>query len=238
MKTVEKAMDIVAVLVDAEAPLGVTEIADICGINKSTVHKILAVLCRYGYAAKSPYNAKYTAGNIFIQVGGAMLHRMEIRMASLPYLQTLCNETKMQAAIVVRMENRGVYVGMVNPTRTQHPLVPNLDEPLWDTIPGRAILASLLYPPEFPQLEKEALDTLKGEIDQIRKLGYACGQDKIGYQIAAAVRDRRGDVAGALSVICQEEPIGDLLKEIAALVMENAEKVSNLFRPVSDGGCA
>ena len=68
VKSVGRALDVIALISMKKSGLGVTEIAGQMDINKSSVYRILATLVQYGYAEQNEETGKYRLGYKFLEI--------------------------------------------------------------------------------------------------------------------------------------------------------------------------
>lgn len=79
---VERALNVIKMLSDAEGSAGVSEIAENLNLPKANVYRILNTLNKSGFAIKDPENDKYDLSIAFIEIGEKLKYRMDIEKIS------------------------------------------------------------------------------------------------------------------------------------------------------------
>jgi DNA-binding IclR family transcriptional regulator len=90
------AVDRALVVVDALAvgeELGTNELARRTGLNPSTVSRLLATLARGGLVEHVEESGRYRLGLRFLQLGNAVLARLDLREVARPHLRALAEKT-------------------------------------------------------------------------------------------------------------------------------------------------
>jgi len=86
---IERALNVIKMLSDAEGSAGVSEIADNLDLPKATVYRILNTLNKSGFAVKDPENDKYDLSIAFIEIGEKLKYRMDIEKISSGVMEEL-----------------------------------------------------------------------------------------------------------------------------------------------------
>ena len=73
--------------------LGVTEIAGMLGMQKSTVYNILTTFNEQGYLIKNPQTQKYSLGYRLLHYGYIINSQMNMRDQMMPFITQIANET-------------------------------------------------------------------------------------------------------------------------------------------------
>ncbi|GAA5237006.1 IclR family transcriptional regulator [Verticiella sediminum] len=90
--------------------MGNQELAERCGLPKSTVSRLTATLTRLGYLVHSRETGKYQLGMAALSLGSAMLARMDIRKTARPLMQELADFSGAMVALGVRDRLSMLYV--------------------------------------------------------------------------------------------------------------------------------
>lgn len=88
IKSVNRAFDIVEIVIKQKAPIGVTRISELDNLHKSTVFRISNTLCYLGYISQNENN-KYTVGLKLFEMGSLAIHDLDLRQSVSPYLKVL-----------------------------------------------------------------------------------------------------------------------------------------------------
>src|SRR5439155_26020677 len=108
---VERALAVLDALSDGAPPeLGTNEIARRTGINASTVSRLLATLASAGIVEHVPATGRYRLGVRLLQLGNAVLARLDLREVARPHLYALVEETGETATLSAPGERDAVTV--------------------------------------------------------------------------------------------------------------------------------
>ncbi|MDA8228139.1 MAG: IclR family transcriptional regulator [Desulfitobacterium hafniense] len=110
VQTLERSLDILEVLAQAEEPLGVTEIGNRISLHKSTVHRILQTLCYRGYVEKEKNNERYHLGLKIVELGIRFFNDLEIRKVAAPFLADLAKSFDEVVHLVLPDDGEVVYI--------------------------------------------------------------------------------------------------------------------------------
>lgn len=191
---------------------GVTEIADAVDLPASTVHKHLKTLAQRGYVEKR--DVEYTIGIKFLTFGGYALSQCQLYSRTHELIQAFAYEIDEIVTLGVLHEDRVLILLAAN---DRYGLLSKyyvgMDFHLHQTSEGKAILAELpddrvneLIGEPLPKVTADTITdkrTLLGEIDRIRKRGYALTEGEAIENInaiASSVYDEESDTLGAISI--------------------------------------
>lgn len=212
MRSLERALDVVAVLQKNRGPLRLTEVAREARLHLATAQRILNVLIRYGYVQQN--GPGYTLGISSLLNAHTFLLTDQLSLIATPVLQELSIETTLTASLSVRVGWSQVILVRIEgaqPLRYQLPVGEQL--PLH--LGGARVLAAALSLDERAAMI-ESLDAIRlatGEVltsqsfsaslDAIREAGYAAGvsqRERGAASAAVPVFDREGEVCAALQL--------------------------------------
>ena len=106
---VERAFAVVDALADGQE-LGTNEIARRTGINASTVSRLLATLAAARYVEHVPETGRYRLSLRLVELGNAVLGRLDLRALARPHLQALVRETGETATLSAPGEHDAVTI--------------------------------------------------------------------------------------------------------------------------------
>lgn len=165
---------------------GVTEIADRVGVSKSTVHKHLTAMRRFGYVAAN--DGTYRLGLQFLHFGLGVRTRHGLYDACKPVVEQLARTTGEAAWCLTHENGLGLFLHGAVETSPTLVLDPNALIGTWKYLhtnaPGKAILAYLPeeelewvietwgLPPRTPDTLTEP-DELYDDLKQTREEGYS-----------------------------------------------------------------
>jgi DNA-binding IclR family transcriptional regulator len=212
VSTVDTAFDILEILL-ARNGASLTEIANEVGLAKSTVHRHLQTLHRRKYVVREDNN--YYLSSRFLEFGKYAQNRKKGYRMAKEKVKELATETEERAQFLIEEHGQAVYIHRETGNHAVQ-TDPGLGKciPLYATSAGKAILTHL--PDErveeiFDQNGLVAMTKhtkinrkeLFEEFERIRERGYSVNkQENVEglHAIGTPVRDRAGDILGALSV--------------------------------------
>ncbi|MCM3787795.1 IclR family transcriptional regulator [Domibacillus indicus] len=215
VKSVARALDIIALVSASSRGLGVTEIANEMDINKSSVFRTLATLEQYGYIEQHKETGRYRIGYAFLEVSSRLLESLDVRSEAQAVLRQLEAETNEVVHLVVYDRGEVVYIEKLDGHEAlrMHSKV-GRRAPVHCTSVGKAILAHLPESEVHDILERRGLpvhtdqtittkEAYLAELARVREAGYALDleENEPGIRcIAAPVFDHHGAIAAAVSI--------------------------------------
>ncbi len=206
---VSRALAVLDALAASDGELGTNELARRTGVNASTVSRLLSTLAEAGYVDQAA-NGRYRLGVRFVQLGNAVIDRLDLRELARPLLERLVAETGEAATLSIAGEHEAVTVDYVrSPQAVQSIAQVGRPSVAHATATGKVLLAfGGVTPPPGPLTQyttRTIADprSLLGEIERVRRNGWA---DAVGERepdlaaIAAPVRGSRGELAAILGV--------------------------------------
>jgi len=206
---VERALAVLDALADGEE-LGTNELARRTGINASTVSRLLATLAERRYVEHVATSGRYRLSLRLVELGNAVLGRLDLRALARPHLQALVRSTGETATLSAPGEHDAVTVDFEHGSATVQSIA-QLGRPSVGhaTAVGKVLLAFGRVEPPPPPLQVFTPRTitepvrLLAELERVRRRGFAESRDEREEglsAIAAPVRDGRGELAGIVGV--------------------------------------
>jgi IclR family transcriptional regulator, KDG regulon repressor len=239
--SLQRGLRLLGLFAAEEKGLSATDVARLSSLPVSTVHRFLVNLESAGFLNCDNVGI-YQLGIACVSLGQAVRGQLDVRRASLPYLQELNHRTRETVHLTVRHGLFAVYVEKLDspePLRIHSRIGATV--PLYCTAVGKVLLA---YLPEterdqiLNQLELKRftentagnLQELQTELHRTRKNGYACDLEEHEPHIrciAAPIWDQSGIVNASLSVTGPAVRMSAArLREIAPLIREAGLKIS------------
>ena len=213
--SVDKAMELLELLLQNRLPMTLQELSAASGYPKSTVHALLATLRRHEMVRQNE-DGRYDLGIRLFECGCAVAGRWDISRLAGPYLERLADQTGAGAFLAVlegdhaiSFDQRSGGDGLM--------VIPEVGSrlPLHATSQGKLLLSQLSDNDALQRLQRAGLHAytphtvtdigrLLHVLEIIRREGYAVedGEYKIGLRsVAAPVRDRFGQVRYALGAV-------------------------------------
>jgi len=243
IKSINRAIGILEMMANQPREMGITELAEIMGIRKGTIHRFLSTLKETKFVQQNPENKKYSLGIRAFEIGKAVQLEKIYRDIMLPYLRNLlsrCGET-VNAAILDYDEI--VYIiSLESKNFLRFHIQEGSRLPATCTALGKVLLSSLsednlevMFPKKesFKILTPNSINNmakLRKVLREVRKKGYAIDKEEafLGVQcIAAPVRDNKGEIISAISISTpsirmSQDKRGYLLKSL----LETAQIIS------------
>jgi IclR family acetate operon transcriptional repressor len=206
---VERALAVLEALEDG-AEHGTNEIARQTGINASTVSRLLATLAGAGMVEHVSANGRYRLGVRLVQLGNAVLARIDLRSVARPHLQALAAETGETTTLSAPGERDAITVDFVlSPASVQSVARVGRPSIAHATATGKVLLAfgtAKLQPGALKAYTPKTITDrrkLASELERVHRDGWA---EALGERepelnaVAAPVRDARGELAAIMGV--------------------------------------
>ena len=215
LKTLSTAFEILDELSQSRMPMGVAEISQKFGLQKSKVHRILDTLKHWEYVEQDSESRKYRLGTKVLELCNRKLESMDMIQLVTPYLDFLLSEIGETIHFGVLEGGKVLYL-----VKKQAPhamgIISKVGQKLHAhcTGIGKVLLAhkeqetvdSIINKIGLPKFTKNTItdkDTLMKELEEIRKQGFSIDNEEISdglFCMAAPVWNYTGEVIGAISV--------------------------------------
>lgn len=214
-RTLARGLDILELLASAPRPMGVTELGEQLGLDKSTAHRLLTTLVKRGYARQEPQSRNYALGAQTLVLYDAFQSQTGLQQVCRPLLQELTDLTGETSHLAVLSGINIVFLDWVcTPQVMGVRTVVGRSEPAHCTALGKAILVAL------PEKQKDyilqdtvfhaytghtsvSLDEIQTDLQICAERGWALDNEEFlpGVRcLAAAVLDRSGHAVAALGI--------------------------------------
>jgi DNA-binding IclR family transcriptional regulator len=190
--------------------LGTNEIARRTGINASTVSRLLATLASARYVEHVAASGRYRLSLRLVELGNAVLGRLDLRALARPHLEALVRETGETATLSAPAEHDAVTVDFVHGSSAVQS-VAQLGRPSIGhaTAVGKVMLAFgvVALPADplagFTPRTITTRERLVEELGRVRRRGFAEAREEREEglaAIAAPVRDSGGELVGIVGL--------------------------------------
>lgn len=105
-----RGLEVLACFRSGTVLLGNQEIAQRCGLPKSTVSRLTGTLTRLGYLIHVEDSSKYRLGTATLSLGSAMLSHLDLRQTARPLMQQLADFAGAEVSLGMRAQLSMVYV--------------------------------------------------------------------------------------------------------------------------------
>lgn len=216
VQAIERALDILDCFSFQRRELGLSEIAEITGMNMTTAKRLISNLTRRGYLQQIPDTKRYRLGMRLFELGGIVFSSFSLRKAAAHHITALQNKTGFTVFLGTMMDDELVYVDKREGVGMMIRISSDIGwrRPLHYGMLGMVIMAYLDSERVKAILEKTPLeahtaysltdeDAFSMRLEEIRKKGFILEKEEavegiIG--IAAPVRDYSRQVIASLGV--------------------------------------
>ncbi|MFZ5643024.1 MAG: IclR family transcriptional regulator [Bacillota bacterium] len=211
--SVERALLILEALGRSPQGFGCTELGQLIGLHKSTVHRLVSTLLSYGFVEKDSNNDKYRLGTKVLHLGLEALNSLDFRKAAIPYIQELVQISRETVQLAVLDGNE---ILVVERDHSPEALTVNLGlrGQVHCTAEGKILLAyltaenvmNILKGQKLHQYTINTITEIKqliSHLEKVRAQGFALNAEEMveGVRaIAAPVYNHKGEVIAGLSI--------------------------------------
>jgi DNA-binding IclR family transcriptional regulator len=188
VQSVARAAELLKALGAHGGPATVFDLADRCGLNRSTAWRILATLEDEGLVERDPATGRYEVGYALVALGAVAGHDPLVRRAH-PALRALAEACLETASLAVPHGMRLVYVDQVQAAHVMAADWLGRATPLHATSTGKALLAWLsedelaaALPGRLERFTDTTITTravLRTELAQVRARRYAVSRGEL-----------------------------------------------------------
>ena len=246
-QSLERGLAILSAFKPATPELGISELARVLGLTRSTSHRYVATLARLGYLQQNPQSRKYRLGPRVLDLGFSAINSMELRQIAATHLQQLSDETGHTVNMAILDGTDIVYIERCRSSQQgQREIDLNLHVgsrlPAYCTSMGKVLLAGLPEPElaavldqvQFQQRGPNTLTERKALADAlaaVRDAGIAVNNEELAYglrSIAVPVRDSSGVVAAAINLAVHRSLVSmeDLVIRLSPALKRTANEIS------------
>ena len=119
---VEKVFVILEALARSEAGITVRELAEICGLPKSSVHCIVITLQRSAYLHRNPRTGRYLFGHKLLMLANQALSGLELRELAEPHLLSLARRARLAVHLGIAERDEVVLVAKLDLSNPARPM--------------------------------------------------------------------------------------------------------------------
>ena len=208
--SVARALAVLDALAGDDAELGTNDIARRTEINASTVSRLLATLVDAGLVEHVQASGRYRLGLRLVQLGNAVVERLDVRELARGPLEALVAATGETATLSAPGEGVAITIDFVaGPSSVQGVAQMGRPSVAHATATGKVMLAFAGgAAPSAPHTAYTARtitspDALRAELERVRERGWADSFEEWESDlnaIAAPVRDGRGRLAAIIGL--------------------------------------
>ncbi|MFC7441946.1 IclR family transcriptional regulator [Laceyella putida] len=209
VRAAERALDILLCFVD-EGSLGMMEIAERTGLNKSTVFRLLATLEGKGFVKRDAETDKYQLGFRIWELATSLNQSDEPAVLFLPEMERLRDELDETVSLYLRIGKERIRIQAVEskqairrvaPVGARMPLSVGASSKVLMAYAGEEDVQELLADPSWPDNVDRGV--FQEQLKRIREDGYAISVEEREAGTAAVsvpIFSRQGRLVAALAV--------------------------------------
>ena len=242
IQSLERAIGILNLFRNTRNPLGISEMAAILGLAKTTVHGLVSTLEKNGFLQKDMPTRKYRLGFALYELSSIQMAHLEINQRAAIPLQYLANKILRICRVAIWDRDSIIATMIVRPqghestTRQFGPRLPG-----YCTALGKAILSNMSASEQKDYLDHTELiaytpntitdrQVLEEDLILTFEQGYSISrQEVLLHQVGlgAPVLASDGRVAGAISArLNAEDQDTDFMTSAVDLLMQTAYQIS------------
>ncbi|MEQ8895640.1 MAG: IclR family transcriptional regulator [Roseovarius sp.] len=220
MKSLETALNVLKVFIEADSDLSVNEVVDLVELKKSHVSKILSTLRNAGMVEQDPVTRRYSVGVEAFELGTRYIVRSQEARDALPVMRQLVNDCGHSATLSIL---RGTHVLHIMAVEGPHYIDGRWRVgsrlPVHGTSAGQILLAwqsdasrdGLLDELDLRPLTEKTItrrEQLETVLADVRRTGHSVtrGESAPGLAaLAVPVFDARNEVPLALGVVLPDQ---------------------------------
>lgn len=241
--SLEKGLQILRTFDREQREMGLFEVAETSGMDKSSAQRFTYTLHALGYLRKNPASKKFSLSPKVLELGFSYLHANTLLESAMPHLYEANRQCGESLNITELLDTEVVYIARV-PGRhvISVDIFLGMRVPAFACAAGRAMLAFLDEQSSESILDRSDLrkftpktiaarSTLSQELRQVRKQHYAIAAEQcyLGELSAASpILDAKGTPIAALnvSVPTSRWSIEQVTEKLVPLIVETAAAIS------------
>ncbi len=245
VKSLGKALGLLEFFTQECPERGISELAELSGLLKSSVHNMVSTFEACGFVEKNQATGKYRLGVKILRLSNSLYLSHDLRNLLRPRLEDLAAAANENVYLTTLDDDKAIYVDAIYPPgRYSGRSIIGIDAPLYCTGVGKAIMAEL-GPARIDKIIAQGLvaytqhtitdgDRLRKNLTVTRSRGYAIDdmEHEFGIRcVAVAIKNIKGSVAGSVSLSGPAPRFTDeRVREFATMLKKLAEDSRGLIR--------
>jgi DNA-binding IclR family transcriptional regulator len=221
LSSVHKAMRILREFSQDEPELGITELSNRLSMAKSTVSRLIQILCEENMMQKNEQTRKYHLSLTAFEIGSVVYHEMELCQMAIPLLKKML--AAVQGAIQMVTYDKGGIVYLIKLPEDKDTKILNTmgkRVPAHCTASGKMMLAhqdeaeiNRVLQSDLKAYTRKTItspDKLKAELKKIKEAGYAVSHEEFAEGMSSVAIPVYDDMSRVLAAICVTKPTSHL----------------------------
>jgi Transcriptional regulator len=245
VRSLGKALSLLGYFTPENPERGITELAELSGLLKSSVHNMVSTFEAYGFLEKNEDSGRYRLGVATLKLSNSYYLSSDIRAVIRPSLDEISAASGENVYLASLFDDQVIYIDAVYPPGSYSGRsIIGVEAPLYCTGVGKALMA---------ELDEAAVDViasrglraftpntitdvsaLKKELATIRERGYAIDdmEHEFGIRcVAVPIRNIRGAIVASASISGPSPRFSDeRVSEHATNLMKMAGEMRALIR--------
>lgn len=237
IQSLARGLQIIDLLVNSQKKLGITEIAKLLDVDKSTASRLVQTLQNYGYVQKENNSRGYISGKRLHVIGWQLSNRYSLQELAKPFLDFLTATVEESSHIGVYSSGKALVTDEVQPQNSLLRVVSSSGRliNLHNTAIGKSLIAfgDFPMPTNLPTSTNKTLTTLSQLEENLaltRQRGYAIDneENELGLRcIASPVFDSMGITVASIGISGPTVRVETKrIDDIACLVRDTACELS------------
>ena len=241
-RSIARAMAILQSFDETKNELGVTELSQLTGLDKSTVYRLLSALQQGGLIEQNPETTKYHLGLGLLRLAGLAEQHLDLPRIVRPHLQRLVDLSQETANLSVVTEDDKLIniAGITSPRRVRNVGWIGREMPLHAVSGGKVMMAHMSKEQlnrilsrglqrftEHTIIENERL---LQELEEIRQVGYGIAEEELEIGLSAVAAPIWNHERQPVAIISISGPSFRLpkerLKELGIAIKQTANRIS------------
>lgn len=236
-----RGLSVLEAMAEIGDPVGPGKLAEVTGLDKATISRLLATFTHAGYVVAEPGTGQSRLTSRVLRLSRGFLENVDLRTLARPHLAALRDTVNETAHLGVLDGTRVVYIDKLESLNSVR-LVSAVGQtmPVHTTALGKAMLATLpeqqrarflgaLDPAGEPSTAGSARTALLEELRVTAERGWsidAAENEPNVVCVGAAIVDRGGSVVGAISISGPQFRMEDRLDELGVLCRTTAGSIA------------
>lgn len=241
IQSIQRASSILDLFLDNKEPLGISDLAQILKLPKTTIQGIVTTLQELRFLEKDRHSAKYRLGAKLFQLGMSYATNLDIITLARVWMERLCFKYREPVNVGMLVGKQVVIIFRAEPDKRfmtfpqSGSLIPahtsGIGKMLFSTLRENR-LDEILSTYSFDRLTKNSIGSVeefKNELKKVREEGLAYDNEEnfIGLAgIAAPVHNYTGHVIAAFAISGNAEHIKSIHPELTSEMRETAQQIS------------
>jgi IclR family KDG regulon transcriptional repressor len=244
--SVKKAFGILGAISSSKDGLGVSELAKILRMAKSTVHGMTSALEEVGAVMRDPLTKKYKLGFTLLEIGRSAYAQIDLKSSARPVIEHLMEKTQASVFLGILMDG---HVTILDIVESRQDL--KITAPVGSTVPlfagavGKVFLASMreeqaagiIKSKGLPRFTVNSIVDTKlyfNELVQVREKGYAVDDEEyiLGVWAVASPLTGLGQLRSAIWAVGFKASLDE--KKMKSIARETQKAAKTISRRIQD----